>query len=772
VKKILEVLKNLLKRKLLFIVLSGSLATIVIIFLVLSLINNESVIHPDKQKDITAQALTISIPEGAFNKMKVLQIRKISPENLPGKLSSSFVSDVYDVSPGDGIDEFAMKPLTIKYRIPKNLYLGEEYANLKVAYVPDIEEPVYRTLGGAYIDIDNNGPYIEVEAFHASKIGIIASVPEKQKTGLQLIKENSKSLEPILLLIPDIDRGFLGFIPNSARANVNIWSEIFPNRTVMYYEYPIVNTKSKSYMDSYRQFSRVKGTNSFILYEAEKLATELQRLKNLEFDIVAHGMGGIIARLAVEKHPEIKNVRKIVLISTPNKGTNIVNPIYFGTLLFGKPSEVIASNFSMDRTIVDSIKSHLLFYLESLGPLYREISVSSTLLSSLSETRKDIAYLCVVGNSPPMSIDVKSTPFESFYPELVKGSADGVVTKSSALIDGVESLVVEGSFFDCYISIQFQEKLRAFLAYEPAKVPEYKTETYPEKIPNIQGREIVSVKNVDISTPDTFSIAPVMKKTKNMPFDGVIDILKVGSQVIYLRRDGIYSTNGKLYEGNVIFPHATNSKMSFYANGNVMSYDGKTFSKLATLQLPANCIDLISTDFGIFSLVKNEKLILYRWEEKWAKMLELDGEYGKFLNNQNVILLTNNNIYELSSNGLKMLLSSSEINNQKISTDFTTFLSIENNAFVGLRSYALMVYDMVNRKYALVAQGWIDPEFLCQSGEYLLICGRSSIMFLNPKTMTLRKEIQKFDGNITRALTLGKEVYVLVDGRVEVYELP
>lgn len=776
VEKVLELLKSITKKKLLLIITLGSIVVFLVIFLGLRIFKRTFVAQPESGTSVITNVLTISVPEGAYSRPKSFEIRRVPSSNLPVQLASVFVSDVYEVSPVDKIEEFAMRPILIRYRLPRNLYLGEEYANVRLTYIPNTSEPIYRSFGGAYIDIDEVGPYIEVEAFHTSTIGLTANVPQKQKVGLQLIKENSRSIEPVLLLVPDLDRSFLGFVPSTLKQEINLWSELFPNRTIMYYEYPIIDTKSKSYMNGYRQFSKTSGVNSFLLYEAEKLAAELLRLKSLEFDILAHGMGGIIARLALERHPEIKNVRTMVLVSTPNRGTNIVNPIYFGTLLYGKPSELIAANFGTEKSTIDSMKSHLMFYLESIGPLYREISISSKLLSLMSSIRQDVRYLCVIGNRPPMSINLRGTPLESFYPELVVGLGDGVVTKQSAMIDGAEFFESDGSFFDCYLSPKFHDKLRKFLEYQPPKIPQYKTETYPERAASSRETEVISrpVQSLQTRVPSSFKIVQLMKKTKTLD-QQALDIFQVDSKILIQRSGGLYDLNGKLlYQGDIQFAHVVSRKLGFYSNKSAVIYSGNNISATSDVDLLENCVDFLASDIGIFSITKNKTLALYKWEKEWKKIADLPGEYAKFIDGDVPLLLTNEVVYSLSNdtNPLRRLVSSSEINVKGRSVDFTTCIRQNDLLVLGLRSYAVVLFNLSTRSQLVVAEGWIDPVYIGQSDRYLLIGGSSSVLFFDQKNMALREEIHNFDGKVKKVISVGKEVYALVDRRIEIYELP
>lgn len=55
---------------------------------------------------------------------------------------------------------------------------------------------------------------------------------------------------------------------------------------------------------------------------ADRLAAQLAALNGLEFDLVAHSMGGLVARTLLSRHPDLR-VRRAVLIGTPNHGSEL-----------------------------------------------------------------------------------------------------------------------------------------------------------------------------------------------------------------------------------------------------------------------------------------------------------------------------------------------------------------------------------------------------------------------------------------------------------------
>lgn len=783
--KFTELFLSIFKRRLLFILISTALC-LVALFVFLKLYSNRRVVVGKKIEE-AAIPISVTIPDGAYSVRRTFLVKRIPRDSLPPSIANVFVGDLLEVTPSDGVDEFAMRPITITYRLPRDLYLGDDYGNVRIAYIPDITQPLYRVFGGAAMGLDERGPYVEVQAFHTSVFGLIADVPEKQKLGLRLLVERTKSIEPVLLLVPDIDRGFLGFV-NSNRQGANFWMELFPNRTIMYYEYPVVSTRSKSYMDSFRSFAQ-KNMPSFLLFEAEKLAVELTRLKNFEFDIVAHGIGAIIARLAVELHPEIKNVRSLVLVSPPNKGTNVVNPLYYGALLYKKDSSAVASNFGLDRFVVDAMKSHLLYYLEALGPIHREVLVGSDLLKKLEGTvRKDVRYLVAVGSSPPASIDVGRTQMELFYPELVAGKGDGVVSQDSAFLEGTQNVALRGSFFDCYLDPNFHEVLKKFLTQALTEIPRYREETYPERSPQAQQTEKVvqpqtgvrattrtqqaeqAIVQRRVILPSRFERSQLLVKLETLNLRNVVGIHSFKGKLYYVLADGLYSDGRRIHSGSVRYVHTVESGIGFVSGERAYFFNGTKITDLGKITL-MGVEDVLVTENAVFAILKGrENLIFARWENGWKEVQSLSGIYGKFIDGSTNLLMTNKEIYEVSGGRLRKIFDSSQLKLNGRSVDFKSCLLASDLLLLGLRGYSLAVYDLRTGTYTWGAEGWIDPERLVLANNMVLVQGASTLFVFDLPRLSLRDVYQSFPTRIDGLAAIGDRIYVLSESRVEVYK--
>lgn len=786
VKKILGTLKSLLKRRFFLILLIIISAAVALVFL----FPYEKFLSPSQHSTpTTGKALTIVAPPEAFGHEKSFSVTKVTSEEIASFSGfSPFVGDIYSVTPSDGIDEFAMFPIKIRYYLPSKFYFGEQYANVRLAYIPLSASGVYRILGGAEINMDERGPYIEAQAFHASKIGLIADVPEKQLLGLSLIKDNPESVEPVLLLVPGADANFIGYVSSLDSLKTNLWSEAFPTRTIMYYSYPVSSTKSKLYVDSFKHFSREKGINSVILFEAEKLAAELKRLSGVEFDIVAHGIGGLIARAAIEMHPEIKNIRKIALLSVPNLGTNIPNPVYYGSLLYNKSSQVLSSIWNVEIPVVEGMKSHILTYIESIGPLYKEILPNSETLRMISsfQMRKDIEYLFASGNNPPMSIDVTGTELEKFYPELISSKGDGIVSHASALLEGTNTVIFDGSFFDFYTSQTFFEKLKTFLRYTPPEVPPYESDSYPEKLPDEKSssnqesysERVDTEENKEwmIEVPESFSFGNIVKEKSSISANNLITAGIVNDTLYLIKEDGVYQGEKLLLSGNIRYFHRpAHDIISFLdSSSRPVFIDTGGIHISQPINISGNIQDILVTPSDVYTIVKDNSslTVLKKSEEKWEKLLNTKGEYGTFVDSsEGIFILTNSEIYQMGNGTFLKLLDSSQIQDKNESVDFESCSRYGSILMVGLRTHSLIVFNLQNKHYVRIAEGWIDAKKILQTDSHIIIIGSKSMNFIDKTSMTLLEVTQPFNTQIEDAFVQSSEIYLIFKDHIRNYSL-
>ncbi len=441
--------------------------------------------------------LSIFIPENAFPYPKSFLIENLSKnvEYDRFKEIGRYTGDIYELIPGDGRQDLALEPMTFQYIFPEEFYFGTDYNNAEMVYIKDRNTPIARIFsGGELVKNKDNRLVLQVKAFHGSLIGIRISNPEKVEWGLRKSIEKEETLKPHILIIPGIDSNFLGFLPNtitnSNPQGNNFWEVTFPDRSIWSYNYPLTQTRSENYMNSMNAFFEENSRTSYVMFEAKKLADELKNT-NKTFDIIAQGIGGIIARYAVEKYG-VDNVRKLVLISAPNAGTNIVNTTFL-SMLYGKNPEVISQIYSTDSETVRFVESNNLSYLEKVNSFYSDILPGSRIMTELETSiRPDVEYAFMAGSYPGFDTNLEGTQLAKFYPENTPEKGDGIVSVYSALYPAIENngeikenlhtVIFPYSFFDIFVQKESLQFIYDFLekGIEQVVIPKFEDDTFKE----------------------------------------------------------------------------------------------------------------------------------------------------------------------------------------------------------------------------------------------------------------------------------------------------
>lgn len=120
-----------------------------------------------------------------------------------------------------------------------------------------------------------------------------------------------------------------------------------------------------------------------------------------QIHFVTHSLGGIVIRYYL-KHHELPNLGRVVMISPPNQGSEIVDH-FKGTFLFGRAAGRAGKQLGTDR---DSI-------LQRLGPVDFELGV-------------------IAGNKS----------INPLYSILIPGPDDGVVSVEKTKVDGMKDFIV------------------------------------------------------------------------------------------------------------------------------------------------------------------------------------------------------------------------------------------------------------------------------------------------------------------------------------------
>jgi hypothetical protein len=125
----------------------------------------------------------------------------------------------------------------------------------------------------------------------------------------------------------------------------------------------------------------------------------------------------LIVRYALESDPNIKNVKNLVLISTPNKGTNLANPLFFN-LIWGKDLNLLSKLLGVEKATISIIMAENAFYLDLINSYYYDITPSSSFLNTANsfERRSDIRYLVIGGTNSNIEEDITNKVISQIYP--------------------------------------------------------------------------------------------------------------------------------------------------------------------------------------------------------------------------------------------------------------------------------------------------------------------------------------------------------------------
>ncbi len=788
-KKILEIFKTFYRRKVLFFTTIG-IIVVLIVFLhwYLNIAKEQKIVAKEKEPvQKIVRDIFIDIPPGAFATTKEFKVTPLPPDEVDviRKNVGPFIGNVYDITPVDGKREFAYIPMKIKFYFPTDYYYGYNFNNLTLAYIPDDNPNVYKPFNGSEIGKDERGYFVEAEVFHTSKIGVIAKVPEEQKLGLRMINEVPASSKPAVIVVPGEDLNFSGFL--GGKIKTNIWESLFPDRTIFIYDYPLVDSRSMAYRDMVRRFFERTGKNSYLEFEAERFAEELKKYDKLEFHIIAHGIGGLIARLALETHPEIKNVKKLVLLSVPSKGTNIANPVYFASLMYGKSHEAISRIFGLPESEVKGVYLHVYSYIETLNTYWKDVLPGSDVIKKLTKPREDLKYLTMMGENPPLDINVAGSDLERFYPELVKGKGDGVVDERSAEIDGVPLLKFDGSFFDYYTKAGVMNAIKEFIDSDVVpKPPEYKSDVYaeyvPEKVLKTEGMtkeatEMKEKKEVSgkvtrvFSGPEGFEVADILSEVGRMRISGYDSAGCLNGDPYIATDKGLYIWNRLVEKGKFYHLKSIDESLTMMCNGKTCLVNSIGFKELKD----ATGIDPESVD-DVLVMKNGDPLVVVRREAGIVDLMmytggslkRLDfspGSMGKLipLKNGNILFLTDSMITILDQKGRVLKkISASSMAKSGYSLSMTYALEVEGYIFALTKDYYLLVYDEKTGESWMLGEGWIGNIKILSTGKSLIILGNRSVNFVDIYNRKLLRFIQMFDAEIVDGFICDKKLYLVL----------
>jgi len=766
---------------------------IAIVILVFSLIF-QNIFWPSNKITPSSTNIQIVVPDFSFSSKKNIDIKVVdrsSSEYQELINYKNFYGEIYKITFSDESNESSILPITVRYRIPKDNYFGDNFVNFSLAYITQDDPPVISEFSGEKIVKIEDEYYIEAQTFQITKvnyIGLFIESPQESSSGLKVIKESPPTLEPDIILIPGTDLNFLGKVMNIPENGYpqSFWSSLFPNRTIWSYNYPLTSTRSKNYNDSFVSFVERTGINSYIEFEGRRLAQELSRFPNKKFDIIAHGIGGLIARYALESSQTIQNVENLVLISTPNKGSNLANPLFFN-LLFGKNTEILSQYFNVEDSTILKITLQISSYLDQINSYYEDLIPDSEFLNKLNSfgIRNDIRYLSVIGNNPEIEEDLSNKYISRLYPEFVQGKGDGIVSVDSANLEGIEKTYYsKKSFYEIYNDpdvlkeiVNFLEESVPSYSVEPFKDDNFVEYTYETEEGNSSSDQS---KNTHPSIISSFTLPSQYKESSillNPVKQGEIDedtlsIIAVGENIYFKSPNSIYNSKlEKIFSNKIMGGLLFNNKYYISTidgiyilneNGKIDKINSEIPSKGTEIYYLPN-IGFLSVEYepNNCNVYLNDSLI--NQGSNFISLKVINGE---------IYVIFEDKITKLQNKDVVELINTSTIQ-EVLETQFgeiTDFALYNNNYFILFSNYKLVLWNSSKNGLQLIEDGNIGRLKLQIFNDKLFVFGKDYVSYILLKEATFPGFFQRFERHIIDVLIdkNGKGWIVTKNNRIEI----
>lgn len=749
---------------------------------------------PPKERMPSYTNIQIIIPNFAFSSRKNVEIQLVDRSTSEYQeliKYKNFYGDIYKITFQDESNESSILPVTVRYRIPKDNYFGDNFVNFALAYITREDPPIVSEFNGGKIVKVENEYYIEAQTFQITKvnyIGLVIESPEESSGGLKVIKEAPPTLEPDIILIPGTDLNFLGKVMNLPKNGYpqSFWSSFFPNRTIWSYSYPLISTRSKIYNDSFLGFVERTGINSYIEFEGRRLAQELSRFPNKKFDIIAQGVGGLIARYALESNQTIQNVENLVLISTPNKGSNLANPLFFN-LLFGKNTEILSQLFNVEDSTILKITSQITSYLDQINSYYEDLIPNSRFLNKLNSfgIRNDIRYLAIIGTNPAIEENLSDKYISRLYPEFVQGEGDGIVTVDSANLEGIEKTYYsKKSFYEIYNDADVLNTIVNFLdesvpsySVEPFKDDNFVEYTYEAEEKNDSA---VQSKNTYPSIVSTFTLPSQYKEstillnpTKQGEIDeDIMSIIEIGENIYFKSSNAIYNKNLEKIFSDKIMGGIVFNKQYYIStvNGVYVLNENSKIDKIIT-KMPSKGTEIYYLpNIGFLSVeyepnncrvYLNDSLI--NEVSNFISLKVINGEVYVIFEDK-LTKLQNNDIVELINNSTIQDVLGTQLG------EITDFALYNNNYFILFSNYKLVLWNSSKNGLQLIEDGNIGRLKLQIFNDKLFVFGKDHVSYLLLKEAIFTGFFQRSETHIIDVLIdkRGKGWMITKNNRIEI----
>ncbi len=699
----------------------------------------------------------ITTLSGAYKIEKDYLVYKEGLDALPSSISGTIISDIYSVVPKNGENILSMQPIYVTFRLPGTI--DKNKADYQIVRISGNSSVI--PLKGAYLHSDGSNYYITAKVYHLSKFALkyIGTINIKREYGLkEVYSVETRGAGRPILIIGGIDKTIY---------DVDFWMNMFPNRSIWFYYYPTTETRSLLYQSTVDNIwqnlknyiaSKYKITlnrESYIISQAslfkQKLLEIQQTKKYINFDIIASGIGGLIARWSLEGLPNensIKNVKNLYLLDVPNNGLASVDPNRLKDI-YGSSNAFIKKQFSiLDLDQVKWFTNRLITMLDNYSPFIQDIipsSVTIAILNKATSLDKNITYHNFCGVKP--IFDIKYIPgsrIEDEFPLFVNGKGDGRISIYDANIQGLNLITLNSNFLQVYQN-------KNFIAY----VKTGYIENQEGKIANV-GSEI------KITNPSATEIN--VGKNRLKFYDKNIYISK--NQQAFKQQYAVnyYSSDFRIFNGKNYYIYPTkivSGKNTFSTNGyltdivfysdNIYTLDfsnsvlyvlNQNLSSINNINLSKNkksIYNLIPTEYGVF---------YYNFSDKTVYMLSKNNIQRKYITlpdrvitidyqNKKLLVQTKKDIriFDVTNGNVVHYYKISEFYN--VPSNYGTIKSFiksyiyKNYLYIVTDNYTLFGIDLNNPEYINKISGIseVTGKFLVVNDSILIVGKRVIIAY-------------------------------------------
>ena len=736
-------------------------------------------LRPRKRTSPLVLSAEVQASEGALQRGDSVSISAVSSSTTDytaAEVAASFVGYLYKVSWKSGLKTMARSPIRIWIPIPSNYYFGENTAN--VESVETINGMPY-VLYGSQIRTKNNSHYLESIMYFPGLVGLHL-VQDNSDYGLRLVKKAGDNF-PNLVIVPGSNMNFAGNIPGTGQ---NIWAQDFPNYNVYVFSYPLASSRSLSTTAKIVNFFQKTGTNSYTEYTGKTLADLLTTVKG-DIYVIAQGIGGLATRYALQSQKNLKNVKKVVLFDTPNDGTTFASA-YMLSNLYNAGNDFLTRELSLPLKTVNYILNMSTSYLRLLNFFAKDLEPDSSLISYLNSTSPptDTIFISITGTKPNVSVG-SSKKLEEFFPQLVNGKGDGVISVKSALSFGRAKYKFPYSFYDIFAHQDVQHLLRGLLKakvlpnqtnFTSDKFRETKISTSTSK--KATSTKIIPESHKYLSSGDYFLKKPLKGQYFSKSY--YIDVPKVSKMMgvpsgIYLISDhDVYfmSVGGyqPIYKGKISFSNVYGNHLYLVTEKRqILEFTGK-LSNLKCEIPKKDYQSIFVTDKDVYALENEATSTSLVNLSKSSTLLSVPGKNAilRFLPSTKQFVIVTDKYVAVYNLVEQVGIFFEKINEITKKVGFKSDQSIKinsvyvNESLVYLLSsnYILIVVDMKTHDAQIIGNGDIGNSKLLPYGDILVTVGENTLNFYD-MTNRVRIPIYQKTPETLSAISWGNSLLLL-----------